>query len=263
MAVRTKLVAGNWKMNGLCEDGAALARALVQRMVAAGAGGPGCQLLVCPPATLLTTVGGLIAGSGIALGGQDCHAAAKGAFTGDIGPEMLADAGCTHVILGHSERRHGHREDDTAVHAKILGAWRAGLTAILCVGETRAQREAGMAVDIVASQLAGSMPSDAVPDNLVVAYEPVWAIGTGLTATLEDIAAMHAAIRTWLPARTRILYGGSVNPQNTASILGLPEVDGALVGGASLDAESFCAIARSCPSPPPSPRQRGEREGPG
>ncbi|TMJ58710.1 MAG: triose-phosphate isomerase [Alphaproteobacteria bacterium] len=249
MAVRTKLVAGNWKMNGLREDGAALARALVQRMVAAGASGPDCQLLVCPPATLLTTVGGLIAGSRIALGGQDCHAAAKGAFTGDISPEMLADVGCTHVILGHSERRHGHGEHDTAVHAKILGAWRAGLTAILCVGETRAQREAGTAVDIVASQLAGSMPGDAVPDNLVVAYEPVWAIGTGLTATLEDITAMHAAIRTRLPAQTRILYGGSVNPQNAVSILGLAEVDGALVGGASLDAESFWTIARSCGSP--------------
>ncbi len=246
MAVRTKLAAGNWKMNGLREDGAALARALVQRMVAAGAGEPGCQLLVCPPATLLTTVGGLIAGSGIALGGQDCHAAAKGAFTGDISPEMLADAGCTHVILGHSERRHGHGEGDTAVHEKILGAWRAGLTAILCVGETRAQREAGTAVEIVASQLAGSIPGDGVPDNLVVAYEPVWAIGTGLTATLEDIAAMHAAIRTRLPARTRILYGGSVNPQNAVSILGLAEVDGALVGGASLDAENFWTIARSC-----------------
>jgi triosephosphate isomerase (TIM) len=161
---------------------------------------------------------------------------------------MLADAGCTHVILGHSERRYGHGEDDAAVHDKILGAWRAGLTAILCVGETRAQREAGTAVDTVASQLAGSMPSAVVPDNLVVAYEPVWAIGTGLTATLEDIAAMHDAIRTRLPAGTRILYGGSVNPQNAASILGIAAVDGALVGGASLDAESFWAIARSCPS---------------
>jgi triosephosphate isomerase (TIM) len=246
MALRTKLVAGNWKMNGLREDGAALARALVQRMVAAAADVPGSELLVCPPATLLTTVGGLISGSGIALGGQDCHAAAKGAFTGDISAEMLADAGCTHVILGHSERRHGHGEGDTAVHEKILGAWRAGLTAILCVGETRAQREAGTAIDIVASQLAGSMPSSAASDTLVVAYEPVWAIGTGLTATLEDIAAMHAAIRIRLPAGTRILYGGSVNPQNAASILGLADVDGALVGGASLDAESFWTIARSC-----------------
>ena len=246
MAVRTKLVAGNWKMNGLREDSSALAQALAQRIVSAGSDGPGCQLLVCPPATLLTTVGGLIAGSGIALGGQDCHGAAKGAFTGDISPEMLADVGCTYVILGHSERRHGHGEDDAAVHQKILGAWRAGLTAILCVGETRAQREAGTAVDIVASQLAGSMPSDAVPDNLVVAYEPVWAIGTGLTATLEDIAAMHDAIRTRLPAGMQILYGGSVNPKNAAEILALDEVAGALVGGASLKAADFWAIAQAC-----------------
>src|SRR3984893_16857009 len=158
MAVRTKLVAGNWKMNGRRKDGAELARALVQRMVAAGAGGPDCELLVCPPATLLTIVSGLLAGSGIGLGGQDCHAAAKGPFTGDISPEMLADAGCTHVILGHSERRHGHGESDAVVREKILGAWRAGLTAILCVGETRAEREAGTATDIVAAQLAGSIP---------------------------------------------------------------------------------------------------------
>jgi triosephosphate isomerase len=219
MAVRTKLVAGNWKMNGLSEDGAALARALAQRMLAAGAHGPGCQLLVCPPATLLTTVGGLIAGSGIALGGQDCHAAAKGAFTGDISPEMLADAGCTHVILGHSERRHGHGEDDTAVHGKILGAWRAGLTAILCVGETRAQREAGTAVDIVASQLAGSLPRDAVPDNLIVDYEPVRAIRTGLTATLADIAAMHAAIPAVCPREHGSLTAAQ-SAANAASILG-------------------------------------------
>src|SRR5439155_15337469 len=214
MAVRTKLVAGNWKMNGLREDGAALARALAQRVVAAGAGEPGCALLVCPPATLLTTVGCLIAGSGIARRGQDCHAAAKGAFTGDISPEMLADAGCTHVILGHSERRHGHGENDAAVREKILGAWRAGLTAILCVGETRIQREAGTATDIVAAQLAGSVPDGATAGSLVIAYEPVWAIGTGLTATLDDVTAMHAAIRTRLVAGIRIVYGGSVNPQN-------------------------------------------------
>src|SRR5258705_10535390 len=168
MAVRTNVVAGNWKMNGLGEDGAAVARALAQGVVAAGAGEPGCALLACPPATLLTTVGGLIAGSGIALGGQDCHAAAKGAFTGDISPEMLADAGCTHVILGHSERRHGHGEDDTTGHGKILGAWRAGLTAILCCGETRVQRAGGAAIDIVASQLARSIPGAAGPGSLVV-----------------------------------------------------------------------------------------------
>jgi triosephosphate isomerase len=245
MAVRTKLVAGNWKMNGLRQDGAALVSAVVPRMSAAGSA-LGCELLVCPPATLLAAVGDLLAGSGVALGGQDCHAAAKGPFTGDISPEMLADAGCTHVILGHSERRHGHGESDATVREKILGAWRAGLTAILCVGETRTQREAGTATDVVASQLAGSIPDGAAAGNLVVAYEPVWAIGTGLTATLEDIAAMHAAIRTRLPVGSRILYGGSVNPQNAADILGLTEVDGALVGGASLDPESFWSIARCC-----------------
>jgi triosephosphate isomerase len=243
MAVRTKLVAGNWKMNGLREDAAALVRALVQRMTEAG-GAPGCELLVCPPATLLTFISGLLAGIG--LGGQDCHAAAKGPFTGDISPEMLADAGCTHVILGHSERRHGHGESDAVVREKIRGAWRSGLTAILCVGETRAEREAGTAIDIVAAQLAGSIPEGTAAGGLVIAYEPVWAIGTGLTATSDDITAMHAGIRTRLEAGTPILYGGSVNPQNAAGILGLAEVDGALVGGASLDAESFWAIAKCC-----------------
>jgi len=241
----TKLIAGNWKMNGLREDGAALARGLAQRALAAGGGGPGCALLICPPTTLLTTVGSVLTGSGIALGGQDCHAAPKGAYTGDISPEMLA-MGCSHVILGHSERRHGHGEGDAAVREKVLGAWRAGLVAILCVGETQAQRQAGQAADIVAAQLAGSVPNGAAADNLVVAYEPIWAIGTGLTATLDDIATMHAAVRPRIPAGARILYGGSVNPQNAAGILGLAEVDGALVGGASLDAESFWTIARCC-----------------
>lgn len=246
MAVRTKLVAGNWKMNGLRADGSALARALAQRVIAADGNGPGCELLVCPPATLLTTLRDILAGSGVALGGQDCHAAPMGAFTGDISPEMLADAGCTHVILGHSERRHGHGESNTVVCEKIRGAWRAGLISILCVGETQPQRRAGNAIGIVSAQLAGSIPNGAEAANLVVAYEPVWAIGTGLIATLEDIAAMHADIRARLPAGTRIIYGGSVNPQNAAAILGLAEVDGALVGGASLDAGSFWAIARSC-----------------
>ena len=246
MMVRTKLVAGNWKMNGLREDGAALARGLAQRAIATVGGGPGCELLVCPPASLLATVGSALAGSGIALGGQDCHAAPKGAHTGDISPEMLADAGCSHVILGHSERRHGHGEGDAEVHEKIIGASRAGLVAILCVGETQAQRQAGQAAEIVAAQLAASVPNGSTADNLVVAYEPVWAIGTGLTATLEDIATMHATVRASIPAGARIVYGGSVNSQNAAGILGLAEVDGALVGGASLDAESFWAIARCC-----------------
>jgi len=246
MAVGTKLVAGNWKMNGLREDGAALARGLAQRAIAAGDGGSGIALLLCPPASLLTIVGGVLAGSGIALGGQDCHAAPKGAYTGDISPEMLVDAGCSHVILGHSERRHGHGESDAVVREKILGAWRAGLVAILCVGETQLQRQAGKAADIVSIQLARSVPNGATSDNLVVAYEPVWAIGTGLTATSEDIATMHAIVRACIPVGARILYGGSVNSQNAAGILGLAEVDGALVGGASLDADSFWSIALCC-----------------
>jgi triosephosphate isomerase (TIM) len=246
MAVRTKLVAGNWKMNGLREDAAALARGLAQRAIAARGGGPTCQLLICPPASLLTTVCGVLAGSAVALGGQDCHPAPKGAHTGDISPEMLADAGCSHVILGHSERRQGHGESDALVRDKVVGAWRAGLIAILCVGETQLQRQAGTAADIVSAQLAGSIPNGATSDNLVVAYEPVWAIGTGLTATLEDITAMHVSVRASIPVGARILYGGSVNPQNATAILSLAEVDGALVGGASLDAESFWSIARCC-----------------
>ena len=159
---------------------------------------------------------------------------------------MLVDAGCTHVILGHSERRHGHGETDALVRGKIAGAQRAGLVVILCVGETHAQRQAGDAIEVVAGQLAGSIPDGLGRGEMIVAYEPVWAIGTGLSATLDDIEAMHAAIRARLPADTRILYGGSVNPTNAAAILGLADVDGALVGGASLDAGSFWAIARSC-----------------
>jgi triosephosphate isomerase (TIM) len=250
MAIGTKLVAGNWKMNGLRADGASLARALVERAASAG-DKTDCELLVCPPATLIETVGGVLAASGIALGGQDCHPAPKGAYTGDISAEMLADLGCQYVILGHSERRQGHGETDSVVRDKILGAWRAGLVAILCVGETEPQRQAGSAIDIVASQLAGSMPDNADAANLVIAYEPVWAIGTGLTATTDDIAAMHAEIRTRVPPGSRILYGGSVNPGNAGAILSLAEVDGALVGGAGLKADDFWAIACSCPAPPP------------
>jgi triosephosphate isomerase len=245
MAIGTTLVAGNWKMNGLRDDGAALARELAERAIAAG-GGLGCELLVCPPATLLSTVGAITTGSGIALGGQDCHAASRGPYTGDISAEMLADLGCSHVILGHSERRHGHGETDAIVRDKIGGAWRAGLVAILCVGETRQQRQSGEAVEVVSAQLAGSIPDGAGSDILVVAYEPVWAIGTGLTATTDDITAMHAEIRSRIPLGTRILYGGSVNPKNAAALLSLAEVDGALVGGASLNAEDFWGIVRSC-----------------
>jgi triosephosphate isomerase len=243
MAVRRKLIAGNWKMNGLKADGLALAGDIAARAKAAA---PSCDLLVCPPATLVAGVGDALGGSGVALGGQDCAAAEKGAYTGDISAEMLRDAGCGYVILGHSERRHGRGETDAAVGAKVAAAWRAGLVAILCVGETRAEREAGLAQTVVAAQLSGSLPDRADAARLVVAYEPVWAIGTGLTPTLADIEEIHCAIRTGIPADTRILYGGSVNPKNAADILALAEVDGALVGGASLKAEDFWAIAQAC-----------------
>jgi triosephosphate isomerase len=243
MAVRRRLVAGNWKMNGLKADGLALARDIAAR---AASGAAGCDLLVCPPATLVAAIGGVLSGSMVALGGQDCAAAEKGAFTGDLSAEMLKDAGCTHVILGHSERRHSHGESDADIRAKVAGAWRGGLVVILCVGETRAEREAGRARAIVGGQLAGSMPDGADAERLVIAYEPVWAIGTGLTPTLADIEEIHRAIRADIPAGTRILYGGSVNPKNAAEILGLAEIDGALVGGASLKAEDFWAIAEAC-----------------
>jgi triosephosphate isomerase (TIM) len=245
MPDRKKLVAGNWKMNGLRGDGTALAGALTRR--ARGmSGGLACELLVCPPATLLMAVHAVLAGSGVALGAQDCHAERQGAYTGDISAEMLADAGCTHVILGHSERRQRHGETDGEIRSKILAAARAGLAAILCVGETLAQREAGNAIDVVAGQLAGSIPEGAVIDRLIVAYEPVWAIGTGRSATFDDIVLMHRAIRERLSPATRILYGGSVNPKNATAILGSAEVDGALVGGASLNADDFWEIVCCC-----------------
>ena len=235
MAERKKLVAGNWKMNSLRADGLALAAALATR---ARVSAVRCELVICPPTTLLIPIATTIAGSGIALGGQNCHFAPKGAFTGDISAEMLADAGCSHVILGHSERRHGHGETDAQIRDKVSAAWRARLTAILCVGETQDEREAGRAEAVVGGQLAGSIPEGLDRGALIVAYEPVWAIGTGLTCALDDIAAVHAAIRAQLAPDARILYGGSVNPGNAAAILGLADVDGALVGGASLNADS-------------------------
>ncbi len=243
MADRRMLVAGNWKMNGLRADGLALAQDIVAR---AAGGLSACDLLVCPPATLLVPVGKAIAGSGVALGGQNCHAAERGAYTGDVSAEMLKDAGCSYVIVGHSERRQNCGESDADARAKVSAAWRAGLVAILCIGETRAEREAGRAVAVVSGQLAGSMPEGATADRLVVAYEPVWAIGTGLTPTLDDIAEIHRATRAGIPDGTRTLYGGSVNPANAADILALADVDGALVGGASLKAQDFWAIAQAC-----------------
>ena len=242
MAERKRLVAGNWKMNGLRADALALARNVVARARQPHR----CELLVCPPATLLAVVGEALAGSDVALGGQDCHAEPKGAFTGCISAEMLKDAGCSHAIVGHSERRHTCGETDAEVRAKTVAAWRAGLVAIVCVGEIRAEREGGRAMSVVEAQIAGSLPDGATSQNLIVAYEPVWAIGTGLTPTMADIAEMHAAIRARTPSDTRILYGGSVNPKNAGEILALEDVDGALVGGASLKADDFWAIAQAC-----------------
>jgi len=243
MAAHRKLVVGNWKMNGLRADGLALAREIAALATAAA---PACDLLICPPSTLIAAVGEVIAGSGIALGGQNCHAAEKGAYTGDVSVEMLKDAGCSHVIVGHSERRQACGETDAEVRAKVAAAWRAGLVAVLCVGETRAEREAGRALAVVAAQLAGSLPDGADVARLVVAYEPVWAIGTGLTPTLADIDEMHHAIRAGIPAGARILYGGSVNPKNAGELLSRGEIDGALVGGASLKADDFWAISQAC-----------------
>lgn len=238
------LVAGNWKMNGLSASVAELTK------IMAGAGAVKGDLMVCPPATLVAAFGKAAQGSAVTIGGQDCHANASGVHTGDIAAEMLADAGAKAVIVGHSERRTDHHETDAQVKAKALAAWRAGLIAIVCVGETRAQREAGQTLDVVGTQLAGSLPDGATGANLVVAYEPVWAIGTGLTPTAKDVAEVHAFIRGRLTARfgaagaaVRILYGGSVKPSNAGELLTIPDVNGALVGGASLKAEDFLGIA--------------------
>jgi triosephosphate isomerase len=230
------LIAGNWKMNGTMASAGALLAAL------RAADATGADLLVCPPATLLHLAAQALAGSAIALGGQDCHAKASGAHTGDISAAQLRDAGATHVILGHSERRADHAETDAQVRAKALAAQAAGLHPIVCVGETRAEREAGQAEAVVGTQLAGSLPDGFAG---TIAYEPVWAIGTGLTPTEAEVAAMHGFIRARVGAGPRILYGGSVKPSNAAALLALAHVNGALVGGASLVAEDFLAIARA------------------
>mgnify|MGYP006270312301 FL=1 len=244
---RRPLVAGNWKMNGL--------RAALAEIIATGAGYDAAlkaraELVVCPPATLMALAAGIAESAGLGLGGQDCHTAANGAHTGDLSAAMLKDAGATYVIVGHSERRADHGETDALVQAKAHAALAAGLTPIVCVGETRAEREAGRAEDIVGAQIMASLPADA-PGSLVVAYEPVWAIGTGLTPTPGDVAEMHAFARKTIETRlgggkgeqVRILYGGSVKPENARELLGVANVDGALVGGASLLAKDFLAIA--------------------
>jgi triosephosphate isomerase len=243
MAGLTPLVAGNWKMNGL-QASLAEIDTLKARL-----GQSRAEVAVCPPATLIAKAVERAAGSPILIGGQDCHPAASGAHTGDISAEMIADLGGRFVIVGHSERRADHGETDALVRAKAEAAWRAGLTAILCVGETAAERETSQTLDVLDRQLARSVPDGATPARLVIAYEPVWAIGTGLTPSIDDIAAGHAHIKGRLSERfgnpgaeMRILYGGSCKPNNAKGILSLNVVDGVLVGGASLKAADFLAI---------------------
>jgi triosephosphate isomerase len=244
------LIAGNWKMNGL--------KASLAEFDAMCAGAAALQgkadLLVCPPATLITAFADRARGSKLAVGAQDCHPNASGAHTGDLSAEMLADAGASAIIVGHSERRADHGETDALVRQKAEAAWRAGLTAVVCIGETREQRDAGKTLDVCGGQLNGSLPDAATAANLVVAYEPVWAIGTGLTPTAKDVEQVHRFIRDVLVrrfndegAKVRILYGGSVKPSNAAELMGVANVNGALVGGASLKAADFLAIAAGCP----------------
>ncbi len=247
---RKPLIAGNWKMNGLKASLSELA-AIVEGAVKVAAK---ADLLICPPATLLAAAASAAAGSKLAIGAQDCHTAAFGAHTGDISAEMLADAGATAIIVGHSERRADHNESDALIRLKAEAVWRLRLTAIVCVGETKAERDAGKALDVVGKQLVGSLPDGATAARLVVAYEPVWAIGTGVTPTAKDIEQIHAFIRKNLIDRfknegagIRILYGGSVKPSNAAELMSVANVDGALVGGASLKATDFLAIASACP----------------
>jgi triosephosphate isomerase len=245
MATRP-LIAGNWKMNGLQVATAELRKILDGACDLAAV----TDILVCPPATLIAGFAALARGTRVAIGSQDCHPAPAGAFTGDISAEMLKDAGASAVIVGHSERRAAHHETDADVRAKALAACRAGLLAMVCVGETRAEREAGRTIAVVRGQLAGSLPDDAGADTIAIAYEPVWAIGTGLTPSADDVAQVHDCIRRELGTRyggaaagIRILYGGSVKPANAAELMAVKNVDGALVGGASLKADEFLAIA--------------------
>ncbi len=243
------LVAGNWKMNGTS--------ASLDELRAIGDGfmrglDAQTEVLICVPATLLARAAEVLARTPVRTGGQDCHPKESGAHTGDISAEMLKDAGASHVIVGHSERRTDHGEDDATVRAKAEAAWRAGLVAVVCIGETNAQRQAGETLDVLSRQIDGSVPGGATAANTIVAYEPVWAIGTGLTPTADDVAEAHAHIRARLVDKLgegakgmRILYGGSVKPSNAVELLGVDNVDGALVGGASLKAADFLGIAEA------------------
>lgn len=249
---RRPLIAGNWKMNGGLDEVDALAGELAGRMAALGSA-PAFDMALCPPFPLLPMIAARIEESGLALGAQDCHAKEQGAHTGDVSATLLAEVGCSFVIVGHSERRTDHKETDAQVEAKARAVQAAGMCAIVCVGETEAERDAGRAVEVVVGQVAGSVPEGSTPANLVIAYEPVWAIGTGKTATPQDAQDMHAAIRDSLAGRfgaetgagVRILYGGSMKPGNAAELLALADVDGGLIGGAALKADDFWAIAQA------------------
>ncbi len=248
MTQSVKLVAGNWKMNGLgasLAEAETLAKALKEQAAA-------CRVALCPPATLIDRMAQALKGGVVEIGGQDCHAEASGAYTGSVSAEMVREAGAGLVILGHSERRAGFGETDADVAAKVEAALAAGLEPIICIGETLQEREAGQAVEIVSRQVAGSLPASLGGKAFAVAYEPVWAIGTGLTPTLEQIEEVHAAVRAAMIAKlgeggraAPILYGGSVKPSNAKEILAVAEVGGALVGGASLKAEDFLGIIRA------------------
>jgi triosephosphate isomerase len=249
---RRRLIAGNWKMNGLTADGVALAQGVAAKLMASPVA---ADLLVCPPATLIRAVVEAVAGSGVAVGGQDCHADKSGAHTGDIAAAMVKDLGATHVIVGHSERRADHGETNAQVRAKAAAAHAAGLVAIVCIGETEAERDAGGTLAVVRGQFTHSLPDGVTAENTVIAYEPVWAIGTGRTPTVAEVAEVHAAIRKLAAEilgadaanRLRILYGGSMKPSNAKELLALEDVDGGLIGGASLKVDDFWAIAQSSP----------------
>src|SRR6201996_207037 len=245
------LIAGNWKMNGLKASLSEFEAMLAGASQVTGK----ADLLVCPPATLIAAFAEKARGTAaFAVGAQDCHPKASGAHTGDISAEMLADAGAKAIIVGHSERRADHGESDALVRQKAEAAWRAGCVAIVCIGETQHQRDGGKALDVCGHQLQGSLPDGATSANLIVAYEPVWAIGTGLTPTAKDVERVHRFIRESLESRfkgegagMRILYGGSVKPSNAAELMSVPNVNGGLIGGASLKASDFLAIAQGCP----------------